>query len=138
VRVDGFTIHPPFAGRYPRMARCILMSITQSWRNSLKQRRTLGSLLRGSLQGENFPLNPLESSSYTPRIQVLPVRAPGLHPSSVCHTKTFRYRLLRSFFNRTTCWVNFDPFFAQKEEMFKNSAAGIHRQDMFITSWTLV
>ncbi|KIM61255.1 hypothetical protein SCLCIDRAFT_1216160 [Scleroderma citrinum Foug A] len=39
----------------------------------------------------------------------------------------YLYRLFRSFFNQTTCWVNFDPFFVQKEEMFKNSAAAIHQ-----------
>ncbi|KAL4077466.1 hypothetical protein J3A83DRAFT_4087210 [Scleroderma citrinum] len=39
----------------------------------------------------------------------------------------YLYRLFRSFFKETACWVDFDPFFAQKEEMFKNSAAAIHQ-----------
>ncbi|KAF9238349.1 hypothetical protein BU15DRAFT_88407 [Melanogaster broomeanus] len=37
------------------------------------------------------------------------------------------YRLFRSYFNETKQWRNFDPFFEQKEEMFKNSGAAIYK-----------
>ncbi|EIW76695.1 DUF89 domain-containing protein [Coniophora puteana RWD-64-598 SS2] len=38
-----------------------------------------------------------------------------------CHL----YRLLRSYFNQTKHWRGFDPFFAQKNETFKNSGAAV-------------
>ncbi|KAG8215249.1 hypothetical protein J3R82DRAFT_8802 [Butyriboletus roseoflavus] len=39
----------------------------------------------------------------------------------------YLYRLFRSYFNETRQWRNFDPFFAQKEDMFKNSGAAIYQ-----------
>ncbi|KIJ04814.1 hypothetical protein PAXINDRAFT_141704 [Paxillus involutus ATCC 200175] len=39
----------------------------------------------------------------------------------------YLYRLFRSYFNETKQWRNFDPFFTQKEEMFKNSGAAIYQ-----------
>lgn len=39
----------------------------------------------------------------------------------------YLYRLLRSYFNETRQWRNFDPFFAQKEQMFKNSSVAIYQ-----------
>lgn len=47
-----------------------------------------------------------------------------------------RYRLFRSYFNETRQWRDFDPFFTQKEDMFKNSGAAIYRACL-ITSLTL-
>ncbi|KAG6370737.1 hypothetical protein JVT61DRAFT_11124 [Boletus reticuloceps] len=41
--------------------------------------------------------------------------------------KRNRYRLFRSYFNETRRWCNFDPFFAQKEDMFKHSATAIYQ-----------
>ncbi|KIJ60473.1 hypothetical protein HYDPIDRAFT_98765 [Hydnomerulius pinastri MD-312] len=43
------------------------------------------------------------------------------------YAECYLYRLFRSYFNETTKWRNFDPFFAQKEEMFKNSGAAIYQ-----------
>ncbi|KAG1736193.1 hypothetical protein EDB19DRAFT_1722117 [Suillus lakei] len=37
------------------------------------------------------------------------------------------YRLIRAYFNQKTYWRGFDPFSAQKEEMFKNSGAAIYQ-----------
>ncbi|KAF8438602.1 DUF89 domain-containing protein [Boletus edulis BED1] len=39
----------------------------------------------------------------------------------------YLYRLFRSYFNETRRWRNFDPFFAQKEDMFKHSATAIYQ-----------
>ncbi|KAF8556729.1 DUF89-domain-containing protein [Imleria badia] len=49
--------------------------------------------------------------------------APWLYAECVWN----RYRLFRSYFNETRQWRNFDPFFAQKEEMFKNSGTAIYQ-----------
>ncbi|KAN0080028.1 Protein of unknown function DUF89 domain containing protein [Tylopilus felleus] len=38
-----------------------------------------------------------------------------------------RYRLFRSYFNETRLWRNFDPFYAQKEDAFKNSSTAIYQ-----------
>ncbi|KAG1758126.1 hypothetical protein EDD22DRAFT_912194 [Suillus occidentalis] len=37
------------------------------------------------------------------------------------------YRLIRSYFNQRAYWRGFDPFYTQKEEMFKNSGAAIYQ-----------
>ncbi|KAG9311050.1 DUF89 domain-containing protein [Chiua virens] len=37
----------------------------------------------------------------------------------------YLYRLIRSYFSETRYWRNFDPFFTQKEQTFKNSATAI-------------
>ncbi|KAH0833998.1 hypothetical protein J3R83DRAFT_11234 [Lanmaoa asiatica] len=53
--------------------------------------------------------------------------APWLYAECVVKTFEILYRLFRSYFNETRQWRNFDPFFAQKEEMFKNSGTAIYQ-----------
>ncbi|KAF9219362.1 DUF89 domain-containing protein [Gyrodon lividus] len=43
------------------------------------------------------------------------------------YAECYLYRLFRSYFNETKQWRNFDPFFAQKDEVFRNSGAAIYQ-----------
>lgn len=43
------------------------------------------------------------------------------------YAECYLYRLIRSYFNQRVYWRGFDPFFTQKEEMFKNSGAAIYQ-----------
>jgi DNA-directed RNA polymerase subunit K/omega len=58
---------------------------------------------------------------------MLLVRLPSTLFALTESNKGNRYRLFRSYFNETRQWRNFDPFFAQKEEMFKNSGTAIYQ-----------
>ncbi|KAI6101733.1 hypothetical protein EDD16DRAFT_1901045 [Pisolithus croceorrhizus] len=42
--------------------------------------------------------------------------------------ESYPYRLIRSYFKRTTYWTDFDPFRAKKEEAFRNSATAVYRE----------
>lgn len=43
------------------------------------------------------------------------------------YAECYLYRLIRSYFNQRAYWRGFDPFYTQKEEMFKNSGAAIYQ-----------
>ncbi|EGO02864.1 hypothetical protein SERLA73DRAFT_176294 [Serpula lacrymans var. lacrymans S7.3] len=43
------------------------------------------------------------------------------------YAECYLYRLFRAYFNETKHWRGFDPFFAQKQDMFKNSGAAIYK-----------
>ncbi|KAH7921136.1 DUF89-domain-containing protein [Leucogyrophana mollusca] len=43
------------------------------------------------------------------------------------YAECYLYRLFRAYFKQTTHWCDFDPFFAQKQEMFKNSGSAIYQ-----------
>ncbi|KAI6102963.1 hypothetical protein F5141DRAFT_1217536 [Pisolithus sp. B1] len=42
--------------------------------------------------------------------------------------ESYPYRLIRSYFKRTTYWTDFDPFRAKKEEAFRNNATAVYRE----------
>ncbi|KAH7909987.1 DUF89 domain-containing protein [Hygrophoropsis aurantiaca] len=43
------------------------------------------------------------------------------------YAECYLYRLFHAYFKQTVHWREFDPFFAQKQEMFKNSGSAIYQ-----------
>jgi len=99
------------------------MSITLTLMTWSRRSGTPGSKRRGYMQSWSCLLYKLRMTE----IQLVDAICMSCWLCVTASLSVHRYRLVRAFFNQKIYWRGFDPFSAQKEEMFRNSGSAIYR-----------
>ena len=108
---------------FPRMKTFWWLSIMRTLTTWSRRSRTPGSKRRGYMQSRSCLLYKFRMTE----IQLIDAICMSCWPWVTASLSVHRYRLVRAFFNQKTYWRGFDPFSAQKEEMFRNSGSAIYR-----------